>query len=88
MFHEGTFREALFPVDPPELWHRFEFVAGITILAVAIRCGINRRGRTEKTLKEGEERFRSLADATFEGVAISENGRVLQTKGLRRDVRL
>ena len=31
-----------------------------------------------RATRDGEERFRGLSDATFEGIAISEGGRVLE----------
>ncbi len=79
VFHKGTFAERLFWIEPDELWSRLTLTVGTIILAVVVQRGINRRERIEEALREEEERFRSLSDATFEGVAISENGRVLQT---------
>jgi two-component system sensor histidine kinase/response regulator len=35
--------------------------------------------RAERAAREAEERFRSLSNATFEGVAITESGQVLET---------
>jgi PAS domain S-box-containing protein len=77
VFNEGTFAERLLFVEPNELWHRLEITCAILILGVVIQRGINRRA--EQAPSEGEERFRSLSDASFEGVAISENGRILET---------
>ena len=79
VFDEGTFAERLFIVEPNELWHRLAITGGVLILGIVIQRGINRNRRTRAALKEGEERFRNLSDATFEGIAISENGRVLET---------
>jgi PAS domain S-box-containing protein len=79
VFHEESLVDNLFFAEPSELWHRFELAAGIIILGIVIQRGISRRARDEQALREGEERFRSLSDASFEGVAISENGRVLET---------
>ena len=36
---------------------------------------VTERKRAEEALRESESRFRTLAEATFEGVAITENGR-------------
>ena len=38
---------------------------------------ITDRKRAEEALRESEERFRILADATFEGIAITEHGRIV-----------
>jgi PAS domain S-box-containing protein len=45
-------------------------------LAIAIRYAMQHK-RTEDLLRESEERFRRLAEATFEGIVISEEGRIL-----------
>ncbi|HJQ29225.1 MAG TPA: PAS domain S-box protein, partial [Rubrobacter sp.] len=79
VFGEGTFSGRLLFVEPHELWHRVAISCGILILGIVVQRGINRRGLDEQALRESEERFRSLSDASFEGVAISENGRILET---------
>ncbi|HEX2741294.1 MAG TPA: PAS domain S-box protein, partial [Rubrobacter sp.] len=79
VFHEGTFADRLFTVEPSEVWHRLAITAGVIAFGILIQRGINRSRPTRAALKEGEERFRSLSDATFEGIAISENGRILET---------
>ena len=38
---------------------------------------ITRRKQAEVALKESEERFRRLAEASFEGIVISDNGKIL-----------
>jgi PAS domain S-box-containing protein len=40
---------------------------------------INERKRVEVALQESETRFRQLAEATFEGIAITEENRILDT---------
>ena len=40
---------------------------------------LDRRREIEEALKGSEERFRGLSDATFEGVAITEGGRIIET---------
>lgn len=45
-------------------------------LAIAIRYAMQHK-RTEDLLRESEERFRRLAEATFEGIVISESGLIL-----------
>jgi len=42
-----------------------------------LRTEITERKRAEEALRDGEQRFHQLADATFEGVAITESGRIL-----------
>ena len=37
------------------------------------------RRRAEEELRDSEERFRSLTDATFEGIAITENGQIVES---------
>jgi two-component system cell cycle sensor histidine kinase/response regulator CckA len=43
----------------------------------AVLRDLSERGRMEQSLRESEERFRKLAEAAFEGVAITEGGRFL-----------
>ena len=50
-------------------------VASLVALIPAIVVG--ERGRTLAELRESEERFRNLTQAAFEGISISENGRIL-----------
>ena len=38
---------------------------------------VSERRRAEKALRESEERFRGLAEATFEGLAIHDKGRII-----------
>ena len=47
--------------------------------AVHAVIDVTERLRAEEELRESEERFRGLSDATFEGIVISEDGRVLET---------
>jgi PAS domain S-box-containing protein len=46
---------------------------------------ISERRKAEEALRESEERFRNLTDAAFEGIVITENGRILDIsdQGLR-----
>jgi PAS domain S-box-containing protein len=50
-------------------------MAGLVALIPAIVVG--ERDRTLTQLRESEERFKNLAAAAFEGICISENGRIL-----------
>ena len=45
---------------------------------VAFITDVTERKRAEEALRESEERFRRLAGAAFEGIAISEKGRILE----------
>jgi PAS domain S-box-containing protein len=42
-----------------------------------LRTDITERKRVEEELQISQERFRSLTDAAFEGIAVTENGRIL-----------
>ncbi len=48
-------------------------------VAAAFNAMLGRRREAEEALRESEERFRGLSDATFEGVAISQDGTILET---------
>jgi PAS domain S-box-containing protein len=46
---------------------------------VAVARDITQRKKNEEELKESEERFKRLAEATFEGVAITQDGKIVET---------
>ena len=48
-------------------------------VAAAFDAMLDRRSEAEGELRESEERFRGLSDATFEGIAITEGGKVVGT---------
>jgi two-component system, sensor histidine kinase and response regulator len=48
-------------------------------VAAAFNDMLDKRREANAAVRESEERFRSLSDATFEGIAISEDGMVLET---------
>jgi PAS domain S-box-containing protein len=52
---------------------------GEDTLFIGIVRDITERKRSEEELKESEERFKRLAEATFEGVAITQDGKVVET---------
>lgn len=51
---------------------------GKTLRLTAIR-DVTDRKRAEQALKESEDRFRRLAEAAFEGIAISDEGRIVDS---------
>lgn len=60
-------------------YKRWVFAAAFIIIVlgamvVFLAMSISRRKRSEKALSESEQRFRTIADASFEGIALSENG--------------
>lgn len=46
---------------------------------VAVARDITRRKKNEEELRGSEERFKGLAEATFEGVAIARDGKIVET---------
>jgi PAS domain S-box-containing protein len=52
-------------------------LAMATLVALIPAIVVGERERTLAELREGEERFKNLVAAAFEGISISENGRVL-----------
>src|SRR5215210_5961708 len=52
---------------------------GSVIGGLKIMRDITERKRAQEELQESEERFRGLSDATFEGIAILEEGEILET---------
>ena len=70
---------------PPTLWeqHRWTVIAGAS--ALILQTGLiglllvqqSYRRRAEQSQQESEERFRLLVAATFEGILISDQGRLL-----------
>ncbi|HEY5809561.1 MAG TPA: PAS domain S-box protein [Povalibacter sp.] len=67
-------------------------VRGTPIRMLGTLVDVTARKRAGAALRESEERFRTLADAAFEGIAITENGkmvdvndRLLAILGLSRD---
>ncbi|MGA2788942.1 MAG: PAS domain S-box protein, partial [Verrucomicrobiota bacterium] len=53
------------------------FLAMVAMVGVIPAIVLSERDRTLANLHESEERFRNLTEAAFEGVCISEDGRVL-----------
>ena len=51
-------------------------VSGHPLYRVAVVQDVTNRKRAEETLRESEERFGMLASATFEGIVITEGGRI------------
>ncbi len=50
---------------------------GNQTLSLGIARDVTERKKAEKELQESEERFRSLSNAAFEGIAITERGRII-----------
>ncbi|MGD0661053.1 MAG: PAS domain S-box protein [Syntrophorhabdales bacterium] len=62
---------------PVEVSSQGATIDGTRMLISVIR-DITERKRIEEALQESQERFRVLADATFEGIAFTEGGRILE----------
>ncbi len=67
-----------------ERWHSITKVpmrdgSGEIVGIVGIIRDVTERKEAERALRESEDRFRNLSDATFEGIAIIEDGEVLET---------
>jgi two-component system sensor histidine kinase/response regulator len=79
VFREGSIVDRLLPLsDPHELLHRLLIVTALLTFSVVIQNSFNKRKRTEVALRDSEERFRHLAEATFEGVAITDEGGIVE----------
>ncbi|MBL8058718.1 MAG: PAS domain S-box protein, partial [Anaerolineales bacterium] len=68
------------------------FRLGDRPLQVAFAHDVSERRRAEQALRESEQRFRTLAEAAFEGIALSQNGlfvdlndQLAQMLGYRRE---
>jgi len=76
--HDEAFTQRLWPDDPNELWMRFTVVALVLAFSGYAQFLVNRQGRTERSLQESEDRSRGLSEASFEGLAISEKGKIVE----------
>ncbi|QIN81619.1 PAS domain S-box protein [Rubrobacter tropicus] len=74
-------REGANRIGRGELDHRIDLRSGDEIeeVAVAFNRMAERRQEANEALRRGEERFRQLSDAAFEGIVISEDGRVVES---------
>src|SRR5215218_7970412 len=74
-------REGADRIGRGELDHRIDLDTSdeLGMMAAAFNDMLDKRREANAALRESEERLRGLSDATFEGIAISENGRVLET---------
>ena len=63
-----------------DLEHRIELdtTDELGTVAAAFNAMLDRRREADAALQEGEEKFRGLSDATFEGVATNEGGEILE----------
>jgi len=77
VFHEGNLIGQIFSTNPHEIWVRLLVVLISIIFGVYTQSIITKRQQTEEALRESEERFRRLSDATFEGIVINDKGRIL-----------
>ncbi|MBN1184926.1 MAG: PAS domain S-box protein [Bacteroidales bacterium] len=59
-------------------WSNCELTSGKEIVGtISFGIDITDQKRTEKALKESEERYKRLAEATFEGIALTYKGKVI-----------
>jgi PAS domain S-box-containing protein len=74
-------REGADKIGRGELDHRIDLDTSdeLGMVATAFNDMLDKRREANAALGESEERLRGLSDATFEGIAISENGRVLES---------
>jgi two-component system, sensor histidine kinase and response regulator len=74
-------KEGVDKVGRGDLDHRVDLDTPDELGAVAAAFNdmLERRRESDEALRENEERFRGLADATFEGLAISEGGNIIET---------
>ncbi|MFQ6039913.1 MAG: ATP-binding protein [Candidatus Poribacteria bacterium] len=77
IFHEGTFIEQLFSADLDVIWERLLVLLISIIFGIYTQFIITKRQRAEAALRESEERFHRLSDATFEGIVINDKGTIL-----------
>jgi PAS domain S-box-containing protein len=66
-------------VGGTEMWFAATITPMTEDLVVTVARDITERKRNEEALSENEERFKGLAEATFEGIAITHNGRITET---------
>lgn len=66
------------PLDHEQLRVRLIAATRVTSLDRELRREIAGRKQIEKELQTSEERFRNLTNATFEGIAIIEQGKILE----------
>jgi PAS domain S-box-containing protein len=67
------------PLDTGEKWFEGTVSPMLEDSVVWVARDITERKRNEKALRENEERFKGLAEATFEGIAITQDGRITET---------
>lgn len=77
----GGLVEGARKVGEGDLNHRIELntTDELGTVAAAFNVMLDKRQEADVALRESGERFRSLSDATFEGIIISDNGKVLET---------
>ncbi len=76
VFGEGSFRQRLLLPDGNELLDRVLLVTLLVLVVIFGKLIVEYRRRTAEAA-EAEERFRRLSSATFEAVAITENGKIV-----------
>lgn len=77
LFKEGSIWESILMPSSEQIWMRFFIIFLLTLFSFVVQNILNKRNEAEAALEESEERYRRLAAATNEGVAIHDGEKVI-----------